>query len=67
VFQNTDPDSSECRLSKQRVLQQGAIFGVLAAASIEIIFLQNMMHIYPEDGSRRSYETPALTRLYVTS
>jgi len=67
VFQNTDPDSSEYRLGKQRVLQQGAIFGVPAAASMEIIVLRNIMHIYPEDGSRRSYETPAPIRLYVTS
>jgi len=67
VFQNTDPDSSEYRLSKHRVLQQGAISGAPAAASMEIIVLQNTMLIYPEDGSRRSYETPALIRLYVTS
>lgn len=66
VFQNTDPDSSEYRLSKQCVLQQGDLFGVPATPSMEIIALQNIMLIYPEDGSRRFYETPALTRLYVT-
>jgi hypothetical protein len=49
VFQNTDPDSPEYRLSKQCVLQQGAIFGVPAAVSMEIIVLQNIMFIFPED------------------
>jgi len=49
------------------VLQQGAIFGAPAAAGMEITVLQNIMLIYPEDGSRRYYETPALISLYVTS
>jgi hypothetical protein len=68
VFQSTESDISEYTLSKATcVPAQGAIFYVPAAASMQIIVVQNITNVHPEYGSTKSYETPALIRLYVTS